>query len=320
MSPEEAVGHASGKVILLGEHAVVYGVEAIAAGLDRGATARVTRAAADSISVEGSQVEESSALLKALAQVRQDLGCGTVHVELSLEIPAGSGLGASAAMGVATTRALATLFEIELSQQRLFSTAQSWEKVFHGNPSGVDVAAAAHARPIRFSKVTDPEPLLMKKPLRILVAQAGPPASTKEMVDGVARLKARNPGQFDKTLEAIAALVENASLLMRSGDLAAVGKLMDLNQMLLAGWMLSTEELEKACRLARDAGALGSKLTGAGGGGCVIALAGEAGDSEAEQRAAAIIGAWKQAELPCFSAEIRGEDSKLVAHHHGEHK
>jgi len=170
----------------------------------------------------------------------------------------------------------------------------------------VDVAAALQSCPIRFSRGLDPEPLLLNQSLRLVIALAGPPASTKEMVASVQRFKERNPEQFQKTLEAIAALVDNATLLLRSGDLQAVGKLMDLNQMLLASWMVSTEEIEIACRLARDAGALGAKLTGSGGGGAVIALTGKVGDEESEERAQSVQRAWQSAGIRHFSTEITG--------------
>lgn len=299
-------GHAYGKVILFGEHAVVYGVSAIAAGIHRGAHARCTKADVSSITVNGAEISQEEALARALEQLRTFLGVGPARVELDLELPPGAGLGASAALGVATVRGLADLFELHLDERRVFHAAQTWERVFHGNPSGIDVAAAQSGRPIRFSKATEPETLLMNKALLLVVAQAGPPASTKEMVDGVARLKERNSTQFQKTIDAIQSLVENATLLLRSGDLGAVGKLMDLNHMLLAGWMLSTHELEEACRRAREQGALGAKLTGSGGGGCVIALAGEAENPEGEARAEAILSAWRSAQFPCFSAKIHG--------------
>lgn len=299
-------GRASGKVILFGEHAVVHGISAIAAGIDRGAVAQCERASADFISINGHSAKADELLLLALHEARADLGVGPARVELRLELPPGAGLGASAALGVATVRALGDLYERPTDDRKVFFAAQAWERVFHGNPSGVDVAAAQSGRPIRFSRASDPDPLLMNRALRLVVAQAGPPASTKEMVASVARQKERNPEQFKRTLDAIAALVENATLLLKSGDLGAVGKLMDLNHMLLASWMLSTEELENACRRAREQGALGAKLTGSGGGGCVIALAGESGHPEAEERARAILDSWRQAELPCFSTEIRG--------------
>lgn len=299
-------GQACGKVILFGEHAVVYGVPAIAAGIHRGAKARCSKTATSSISINGTTIGQEEAPQKALQEVETFLGVGPARVDLDLELPPGAGLGASAALGVATVRGLADLFERPLDERKVFHAAQTWERVFHGNPSGIDVAAAQSGRPIRFSRSAEPEALLMNKSLLLVIAQAGPPASTKEMVDGVARLKERNPRQFEKTIDAIKSLVENATLLLRSGDLGAVGKLMDLNHMLLAGWMLSTQELEEACRRAREQGALGAKLTGSGGGGCVIALAGEAENPEDEGRAETIMSAWQKANFPCFSAKIRG--------------
>jgi mevalonate kinase len=308
---EVGQGRASGKVILFGEHAVVHGVPAIAAGIDRGATAVARLNAVDEIWLGGEKLPPDASFYTALAEAREKLAVGPVRVDFTLDIPAGAGLGASASLGVATIRALAELHHKQLTTDELRTIGHAWECVFHGNPSGVDVAAALENRPIRFSRGVPPEPLLLSKPLRLVVALAGPPASTKEMVTGVQRFKERNPQQFQKTLQAIAALVDNATLLLRSGDLRAVGKLMDLNQMLLASWMLSTEEIETACRLAREAGALGAKLTGSGGGGAVIALAGQAHEEEAEKRAESIAVAWKNAGIVHFSTEISG------SHHHG---
>lgn len=301
------LGRASGKVILFGEHAVVYGVAAIAAGISRGAAARVRFTEHDQISLSGELLAPDHDLLSALFALRKVVGCEPVHAELKLEIPAGAGLGASAAMAVATARAMNDLIEKTnrssrpLSDRVLFEAGQSWERVFHGTPSGVDVAAAQSSRPIRFEKGSEPTAILLNKPLHLAIAEAGPPASTKEMVTNVASFKARNLVQFDKTLEAISALVDNASLLLASGDHRAIGKLMDLNQILLSGWMLSTEEIESACRLARSSGALGAKLTGSGGGGCVIALAED--DAAAER----IVSVWRNAGLKGFSSRIEGD-------------
>jgi mevalonate kinase len=317
-SSRDGHGRASGKVILFGEHAVVYGVPAIAAGISRGATAISRPSKTDSISINGAVLSEDHELLTALARMRTALGINPSQVEIQLELPPGAGLGSSAAMGMATARALVSQREkrdserplgaLNPTERTLFEAAQAWERVFHGNPSGVDVAAAARNGAIRFMRGETPETLMIAKPLYLTIAQAGPPASTKKMVDNVARFKDRNPIQFEKTLQGIAALVDNAVLLLRQGDVRAVGKLMDLNQMLLASWMLSTEEIENACRTAREAGALGAKLTGAGGGGCVVALA----ETPAGQEA--ILSAWKPLNLLSFAANV-GEQ---VGHHdHG---
>lgn len=303
----EGQGHASGKVILFGEHAVVYGVPAIAAGLSRGTLARVTPATSDRIHLGDQDLPHENDLYKALKALRHTLDSPPVALEIQLEIPAGSGLGASASMAVATARAIHDLKcdsdpSEKLPDRLLFEAAQHWESVFHGTPSGVDVAAAAQNQPIRFKKGSDSVPLVLNRTLHLAVAKAGPPASTKEMVENVARFQQRNPEQFQKNLDAISSLVDNASLLLASGDHAAVGKLMDLNHILLSSWMLSTTEIEGACSLARKAGALGAKLTGAGGGGCVIALA--AGPEGVEE----ILRSWRSQGLTCFDATISGGD------------
>lgn len=273
--------HASGKVILFGEHAVVHGVRAIAAGISRGVQARSSRAQTDSISVNHRALPLEHGLYRALEALRGFLHLDDVALELRSDLPEGAGLGSSAAMSVATCRALVHSHGLTLNHRELFAAAQRWEGVFHGNPSGVDVAAAQSGSLVGFVRGEEPEPLALARPLHLVVVQAGPPESTKRMVEIVARHKARSPEQFEKTLTAIASLVDNAAVLLRQGDWAGLGKLMDLNQMLLAGWMLSSQDIEAAIRLAREHGALGAKLTGAGGGGCVIALA-ENGEHQAE--------------------------------------
>ncbi|HXS18467.1 MAG TPA: mevalonate kinase [Polyangiaceae bacterium] len=295
---DETWSRASGKVILFGEHAVVHGVRAIAAGISRGVRAHTAPAASDCIVVGDKTLPGSHGLYAALLALRQFLNLSPVALSLHSEIPEGSGLGSSAAMAVATARALVRSHGLTLSERALFQAAQSWEGVFHGNPSGVDVAAAQSGSTVGFVRGEEPSPLVLARPLDLVVVQAGPPESTKRMVELVAKNKTRNPVQFDKSLAAITALVENATLLLRQGDWPAVGKLMDLNHMLLAAWMLSTQDIERACNLARTHGALGAKLTGAGGGGCVIALA----ESPAHQ--AELLKPLQESSLLAFAASV----------------
>lgn len=295
---DDSWSHASGKVILFGEHAVVHGVCAIAAGISRGVRAHTAPTTADSISVNDRVLPSDHGLYVALLALRQFLHLDPISLKLHSEIPEGSGLGSSAAMAVATARALIKSHGLQLSERELFQAAQSWERVFHGTPSGVDVAAAQSGSTVGFVRGEEPMPIVLAKPLDLVIVQAGPPESTKRMVELVSKNKARNPVQFDKSLQAIAALVENAKVLLRQGDWPAVGKLMDLNHMLLASWMLSTEDIERACNLARTQGALGAKLTGAGGGGCVIALA----ESPAHQ--AELLKPLQESSLLAFAASV----------------
>ena len=155
---------------------------------------------------------------------------------------------------------------------RLTVAAQAWETVFHGTPSGIDVTAAALGGCFQFTRDEGPKPIIVAKAIPLVVAAVGPQISTKVMVTGLAHLKTRKPEMVNQALESIRSLVQKAKFAIEAGDLPGLGRLMDLNQMLLSSLSLSTEPLERACRIARDAGALGAKLTGKGGGGCIVAL------------------------------------------------
>jgi len=289
----KSTGSARGKIILLGEHAVVYGVPALVAGIDREARASVQRASSTSILLAGQPLEANDALFEALSQASDLYGLGPLELELELDLPSGSGLGASAALGVATARALAHLAD-RLDEATIWRAAMAWERVFHKNPSGVDTTAAMRGGVLRYVRGEDPTPVRLGQSLEISVCVAGPPAPTAAMVESVARLRDRRPEAFTKNLAAIAQLVENAEPTLRSGDERSLGRLMDLNHMLLSSWMLSTEEIEAAREIARGAGAFGSKLTGSGGGGAVLAV----GPS------APILDAWRAAGYVSFVAKI----------------
>jgi mevalonate kinase len=118
------------------------------------------------------------------------------------------------------------------------------------------------------------------------------------MVEGVAQLREKKPEIVEKAFSGIASLVANGRLALEAGDVAGLGKLMDLNQMILSGLLVSTEEIERLVGSAREAGALGAKLTSAGGGGCVVALA---TDGAATDR---IVSAWAALGFTGFSATV----------------
>ncbi len=293
------MARANGKVILLGEHAVVYGVPAIAAGIERGVEARALPAASSSLRIgERSAVPgDGSDLGLGFQALLAELGAPVLAVEATLELPPGAGLGASAALGVAIARAVLAAQGLSADAARVLRATAAWEGVYHGNPSGVDAAAAANDGCIWFDKAHGPAPIALVRDLILAIGIAGPPASTKLMVEGVARLRERRPQVVDKALEGVRALVQNARRCLEAGDLPGLGSLMNYNQMLLSGLFVSTEGIERCCGLARDAGALGAKLTGAGGGGAVVALC--------DGDAAPVLSAWGRAGIECFGSLVR---------------
>lgn len=318
-------GTAHGKVILLGEHAVVYGIPALAVGIDRGATAEATPLAEGSPStllVRGWNVgvrdDEADSPDLPLARAFKDLlaatreaqrasgevPTGAVAVEASADLPPGGGLGCSAALGVAVARAL----DGRAAPDAVAERANVWERVFHGNPSGVDAAVSSLGGCVFFERGEAGAHAVIRRvrvpsTLHLCVGNSGSASSTKSMVEAVARLRERRPEITQKAFDAIHTLVKNARLAIEAGDVRAIGQLLDLNQMLLSGLFLSTPEIEQMCAAARGAGALGAKLTGAGGGGSVVALVDHA------ERGAEVLAAWKAEGFDGFLARVGGSPS-----------
>jgi mevalonate kinase len=303
-----AKGSASGKVILLGEHAVVYGAPALAAGIDRGASAEAVLAPSGGGSeiriaeLGGGETAEIHRAFEALLAEGDALPA--TRVEARLDVPPYAGLGSSAALGVAVARAALGASGRPITDADAIARATAWERTFHGNPSGIDTTAAAIGGCFRFTRAGGAKPLLPAQSLTLCVGLTGVATSTKEMVEGVARLRAHKPEVVDRAISGITALVENAALAIEAGDVTAVGKLMDLNQMLLAGLMLSTEVIEDLCGRARRAGALGAKLTGKGGGGSVIALVADAAAAEA------VVAAWRDGGYEAFATRIASRNER----------
>jgi mevalonate kinase len=303
---------AYGKVILLGEHAVVYGVPALAVGIHRGASARLVSGPADAdvMLLEALRVNagDSEDLARAFQAVLLAAGRGgegdRVTVEVRTELPPGGGLGCSAALAVAVARALRP----DADDHVVAECAMGWERMFHGNPSGIDAAVSASGGCIAYQRGRGFDNVRIPPGGLILcVGESGVPSSTKTMVEGVARFRERRPEIAAKLFAGIESLVRNCRLAIEAGDLSAVGRFLDLNQMLLSGLFLSTPEIERMCSIARDSGALGAKLTGAGGGGCVVALA---GDSAAADK---VLEAWKADGLTGFRADVRGSHVQETA-------
>ncbi len=291
---------ASGKVILLGEHAVVHGAPAIVASLDRGVVARAVLTTTPSLHVSspGRPQEPASAELCAATEaIRTALGAPVCAVDVRFELPIGAGLGSSAAFAVATARALAQVAGGR-PEDAVLNAAAASERLFHGMPSGVDAAAASHHGIGEFSRQLGWRPIACA-PLRLCVGLSGGERRTSELVARVAALREELPGPFESLLCGLTELVAEGRRALEGGELARLGRLFDVAQGYLSALGVSTARLEALCESARQQGALGAKLTGAGGGGAVIALV-DTRDGLEE----AVLAGWARMGVQAFAVSV----------------
>lgn len=284
VDPAQNVGY--GKIILLGEHSVVYGYRAIAAPINLAIRAEVTRPAARSeLVISGWDSDpaahnpDGAALAERVATlIANRLGvAGTpVRVEVFPDLPRASGLGASAALAVSVIRALVHSFELALTEEEISQLAFECEQLVHGTPSGIDNTVATFGRTILFRKADagdEIEELDIPVPVPVVVGLTGVRSLTADTVGRVHAGWEKNPQHYEAIFSEIDGLVGTGVEALRRGDLPALGEVMNLNHGLLNALQVSSPELEALVDLARRSGALGAKLTGGGGGGAMIAIA-----------------------------------------------
>ncbi|MBI1818297.1 MAG: mevalonate kinase [Deltaproteobacteria bacterium] len=300
---------APGKVILLGEHAVVYGRSAIAAAI----TPRVVVTLIPSIGPAHFENEDDPRLAPALARALQMTGGAddgfTVRVESNL--PRAAGLGSSAALSVALIRALAARIERPIAITQLSALAFEIETIFHGTPSGIDNCVVAYGGLIAFRRRGDiPEVWLLRaaRPLPLVVALGRAPRETRRAVAALRTRWHAAPQSYESLFDEIDWLVTDAEQAIGRGDLIELGTLMNTNHGLLHALEVSTNELEQMVALARAHGALGAKLTGGGGGGAVICLCPDGREQ--------LVRAFAKAGWRAFSTDITDEATRGVEGQH----
>ena len=279
-------GSGFGKVILFGEHFVVHGVPGIVSAIDSATDAKVLQTEKGLVirderkTAKGYAEEKRLQQIESIERMLRKMGLDPkLPLEIWIEgtLPGFSGLGASAASSVAIARAIAEELSIKLSNEEVNQIAYEAEKAYAGNPSGIDNTAATYGGLMWFRKnlaggPTSVERLSVRMPIEIVIGSTGKVANTKAMVAGVAERKNKYPRTYNPIFKEAENLAYAGRKALERYDLKMVGELMNQNHRLLQEIEVSSIELDLLVDIARKNGAFGAKLTGGGGGGCMVSL------------------------------------------------
>jgi hydroxymethylglutaryl-CoA reductase len=299
---------ACGKVILLGEHAVVYGRPALALPIPLAIEA-VVREGGNGVNLviprwgleqKIRSDQDHGGVSGVLATLLETLGLANraMTIEVFPHVPRAMGLGGSSALAVAVIRALDHAFRLGLDNTTINSLAFECEKVAHGTPSGIDNTIATYGVPLLFqrpagadapagSASSSPafvEEIRLATPVPLVIGITGKESLTAITVARVRQIWQSNRTRYETIFDQIAALTRAGVDALRDGQFAELGELMNLCHGYLNALQVSTPELEELVHIARDNGAAGAKLTGGGGGGSMVALC-----PESQERVAAAI-------------------------------
>jgi len=277
-------GFASGKVILLGEHAVVYNQPAIACPIIRAVNIHIERAT-DKIEFVLSgflnkKIDNQSSSYQSFVSMfstickHLEIDNFNARIKIDSRIPYSMGLGASAAFAVAFTRGVIDLFNLSKTPEEVNKIAFECEKITHGMPSGVDNTVAVFGQPIFFKKGKESSKTLLEKvePLPIVIGLSHNSSNTADVVSAVNSRYKKNKILYEDLFSQIGRIANEGLKALKDTNYDKLGELMNISQGLLNAIGVSNSELEKMIDLARSSGAIGAKLTGSGGGGSIIAL------------------------------------------------
>ena len=309
---------APGKIILFGEHAVVSGAMALGGAIDLRASVSVQDRAgcivvtADDLMLQGFSLDLQSGRLSSpeaayatryISAVLREFDAHDVEVRIRSSLPASAGLGSSAAIVVAAVMAVSSHQGCSLTLKEIAALSFRLERqVQDGLASPTDTALATYGGYLKISSEISPLDL---PPLELVVGYTGVPHNTKSEVEKVQKLKKRYQDLFDHIFQAIGSISLRAVPLIKDQNGAEIGELMNINHGLLEAIGVSSRELCELVYACRGAGgALGAKITGAGGGGCMIAIPGPAGKGP-------LMTAIKQAKGRPFVAKTGAEGVRL---------
>ncbi|MDC1057108.1 mevalonate kinase [Nitrosopumilus sp.] len=299
---------APGKVILFGEHFVVYGVKAILCSINKRVTVTAEKTSERKISINsdiGNLILEPNKLISEInsplkpfyylankAIKNQDTG---IEIKIKSEIPLGAGLGSSSACCVAGAAAIFKLFE-DVSKERILELAIEAERTIFENTSGADCTVCTYGGIIEYGKKQGFKKIENEPNFQLVIVNSNIEHSTESMVSGVKTFVIKNKEEFSKLLNQESKLVEDVLKLLKENNPEELGEKINQNQKYLEAIGISNNQLKKMTEIGQKT-AFGAKITGSGGGGCIFALTNE---SNVEQS----LKEFKDKNFECFSAEI----------------
>ncbi len=280
---------APSQAFLMGEHAVLYGSPALALSVDRRSFSSARELDRGHIRIRshllglyeeegGSIVRDNPELEKLAVGVREILeryGVRSgVELEIRSEVPIGSGMASSASVAAAISKSIDGLFELGMDENELLESVYVFERIIHGKASKTGPACAVMGGVIWVEWTGDlmTAESLGFKDVPLVMACTGKPSPTKEMIERVSSLGSLLPGVRDSVVRAISELVVKGRDAIMTENYELLGMLMNIDQGLLYSLGVSSWEIERIVWKARESGSYGAKLSGAGGGGCVVVL------------------------------------------------
>ncbi|WP_246777876.1 mevalonate kinase [Acholeplasma oculi] len=276
-------GAASGKIILMGEHSVVYGKPAIALPFNQAQiTSKIYKTdkeiTIDCIYHQG----ELNTAPDNLYGIKQLINIVLIylkqpffgiHIKIESNLPSQRGLGSSAAVSIAVVRSLFDAFQVNLTQETLNHFVEIAEQIHHVNPSGLDATTIAFGKAVFYQKDIGKSVIPLRMDAILVVADTGVKGLTKEAVSDVKKLWKSNPNIINPIMDRLEELTNNVKVFLENNEVVRLGLAMTEAHQLLRSIDVSDDKLEELVDVALKSGALGAKLTGGGKGGCMIALA-----------------------------------------------
>jgi len=288
MDNESITYSAPGKVILFGEHAVVYGYAAIAIAIELRAKCTIVPSLSKNISVltpdlfpnESFTISKNSSLPKSLRAVEYIIremlqikkSMNNPIIKIISEIPPSAGLGSSAAVAVSLISSLSVFLKSGINLEVINNIAFEAEKIIHGSPSGIDNTISTYGGGILYKTEIKRKIPIENQSCFFVIVNSLIPRNTKDVVEKVKKRRNKNKQKIDQIFEEIEAITIQGEESLKKGNHEETGTLMSENQNLLEKLGVNHPELTKIIRLVDKHGVLGRKLTGAGEGGCIIAL------------------------------------------------